>query len=160
MVPGAPSGRRVFVGGTLCSGEHRGGMACHRGHVWLLWGRGWSAGTWVAAVWAWPILSASSLCCWGVACSQGPGWGPWRRYQSNVTCLFTMGAWLGNWAPGGSRGVVESRWGHALPPLVRGRYPGPLVAAVGMWSVAWDPYGCCGGVAGLLLPGWLPCGRG
>jgi len=58
-------------------------------------------------------------------------------------------------------------------PWLRGRFPGPHVAAVGVWlvlcatcgrrgawPVTWAPCGRRGGVAGTLGPVWPPCDRG
>jgi len=66
----------------------------------------------------------------------------------------------GRWAPYGSCGGVARPLGITWPPWGRGRSPGPLMAAVGVWPVSWVPYGRPGGVAGPLRPVWPPWGLG
>ena len=57
----------------------RGGVAGPLGPVWPLLGRGWSFGSCVAVVGAWPVLWTPCGRRGGVAAPLDPVWPPWGR---------------------------------------------------------------------------------
>jgi len=153
--------------------RRRGGVAGLLGPVWPPWGRGRSLRRRLFAVKAWPVPWVPIGCRGGVADPLGPVCPPSGRDRSPGHRLDVVGAWLIPWAPSGRCGDVAgllgfvwsrvSMAGFLCPvwvPWGRGRSPGPLLTAVGVWLVPWDLSDRGGGVAGFLCPVSPPWGRG
>ena len=186
LVPWAPYGCPGGVAGPLPPSGCRGGVVGPLGSVWLPWRHGWSPGSSMDAVGAWPVPWAlyGPVEAWPipwapygrpgcVAGTLGLVWPPWRHGQSPGPHMAAMGAWPVSWAPYGCRGGVAGPLGPVWTPRRRNRYPGSRMATVGEWQVPWfrtfngdarpvpwAPYGCHLGMAGFLNPVWPPWGRG
>jgi len=149
LVPWTPYSRRGGVSGPPGLVLSPWSVASCLDPVWSPWECGRSTGHRMTAV--------------GRGRSPGPVWPPWGRGRSPGPRTAAMGAWPVPWSQHGRRGGVAGPlvpvcppWGRGWspgsrwPPLGRGRSRGPLMAAVGAWSVPWSPYGRRGGVAGPL----------
>jgi len=160
-------------------------LAWGRGHslspIWQQWGRGRSPGSSMAAVGTWPVswapygrrgsvaIPLRSVCPpWGRGLSPGLVWllwgvaGPRAPHGLHGRVADHLGLYgcregvAVPWVLYGGCGGVAGPLGPVSPPWMRGRIPGPRMAAVGAWPVPWAPYGSRGGVAKPLGPLCLP----
>ena len=123
--------------------------------IWMPWDHGQFPGTRLLAVGRGrsPVLRVATVMAWPV---------DWAR-------VSTVRAWPVPCTPSGCHGGMAGPLGPVWPPWVRGRSPGPRVAAMGCiwsrgprlaamgaWPVCRAPDGRRWCVAGLLAPGWPP----